>query len=220
MNQKMVLSSTSWWWASTSLSWSELLMPLTSPWRISSCCVRTNEDLWSHSHPCQSRTWNRNLLRRSKTRGKRLMKVKNFQNSAEHCHTTVVVLSYLLTVLETEPPALVAARACRLEGFWLGLDSVLESRSPDSRLNDVVQLSYTAPSLRSNTDISDSEVSSNVVIFHQTALRSICLHDWLTVLGFVLAFSCRMEHAFLMALPSSSTSVYDGGSNISFTERS
>lgn len=90
------------------------------------------------------------------------MRVRNLRSDAEHRYMPAVVTSSLLTVLETEPPALVAARARRLEGFWLGLESVLESRSPDSRLNDVVQLSYTAPSLCSGTDNSDSEVSSNV----------------------------------------------------------
>lgn len=102
------------------------------------------------------------------------MKVKNFQNNTEHHYTPAVVTSYLLIVLEMEPPALMAARARRLEDFWSGLESVLENKSPDSRLNDVVQLSYTLPSLRSSTDISDSEVNSNVVIFHQTF---VCLHD-------------------------------------------
>lgn len=56
--------------------------------------------------------------------------------------------------------ACVAARVARLENFWSGLGSVLESGSPDSRLNDVVQLSYTVPKLRSNTEISDAEVSN------------------------------------------------------------
>lgn len=93
---------------------------------------------------------------------------KELSEQLRASYTPAVVTSYLLIVLETEPPALMAARARRLEDFWLGLESVLESRSPDSRLNDVVQLSYTVPSLRSSTDISDSEVSSNVVIFHQT----------------------------------------------------
>ncbi|XP_075891417.1 sperm-associated antigen 17 isoform X2 [Nelusetta ayraudi] len=66
---------------------------------------------------------------------------------------------------ETEPPALMAARARRLEDFWLGLESVLENKSPDSRLNDVVQLSYTVPSFRSSTDISDSELQNGTRIF-------------------------------------------------------
>lgn len=104
------------------------------------------------------------MLRTSKTRGKRLKKVYNFLNKAKLRYTPDVVTSYLLIVLETEPPALRAARERRLEGFWLGLESVLESRSPDSRLNDVVQLSYTVPNLRSSSDISDSEVSSNVFL--------------------------------------------------------
>lgn len=71
---------------------------------------------------------------------------------------------YLLIVLEMEPPALRAARERRLEAFWSGLKSVLENTSPDSRLNDVVQLSYTVPNLRSSTDILDSEVGRNILL--------------------------------------------------------
>lgn len=63
-------------------------------------------------------------------------------------------------MLEPETAVIVAARVARLENFWSGLGSVLESGSPDSRLNDVVQLSYTVPKLRSNTEISDAGVSS------------------------------------------------------------
>lgn len=165
MNQKMVPCSTSWWWAFTSHSWSEHLMPLTCPWKTSSCCVRTNKTHWSRIHPCQSRTWNRNVPRTPRTGGKRWMKVCNFLIKAKLCYTPDMVTSSLLIVLETEPPALRAARERRLEAFWLGLESVLESGSPESRLNDVVQLSYTVPNLRSSTEISDSEVSSNVTYF-------------------------------------------------------
>lgn len=88
---------------------------------------------------------------------------KNFLNEAKFRCTPDVVTSYLLIVLETEPPALRAARERRLEGFWLGLESVLETGSPESRLNDVVQLSYTVPNLCSSSDFSDSEVSSSVL---------------------------------------------------------
>ncbi|KAM4536985.1 sperm-associated antigen 17 [Odontesthes bonariensis] len=46
-------------------------------------------------------------------------------------------------VLDTE----VAVQARKLDSFWSGLRAVLESGPPDSRLHDVVQLSYTVPDL-------------------------------------------------------------------------
>lgn len=56
------------------------------------------------------------------------------------------------------PAAEVHGRA-ELDLFWFGLRPVLDSGPPQSKLHDVVQLSYTAPDLSSHTQNPDAEVS-------------------------------------------------------------
>lgn len=50
-----------------------------------------------------------------------------------------------------------AVQERKLNEFWSGLRSVLDSGPPDSRLHDVVQLSYTVPHFLLPFDAQDPE---------------------------------------------------------------
>lgn len=56
------------------------------------------------------------------------------------------------------------AKARKLDLFWSGLRPVLDSGPPESKLHDVVQLSYTVPQLSSHTQGPEAEVRPDVTV--------------------------------------------------------
>ncbi|KAI4808604.1 hypothetical protein KUCAC02_000658 [Chaenocephalus aceratus] len=73
---------------------------------------------------------------------------------------------------QTTSPVLDSAEVhgrAELDLFWFGLRPVLDSGPPQSKLHDVVQLSYTAPDLSSHTQNPDAELEIGNQIFEGVA---------------------------------------------------
>ncbi|KAK5893650.1 hypothetical protein CgunFtcFv8_006504 [Champsocephalus gunnari] len=73
---------------------------------------------------------------------------------------------------QTTSPVLDSAEVhgrAELDLFWSGLRPVLDSGPPQSKLHDVVQLSYTAPDLSSHTQNPDAELEIGNQIFEGVA---------------------------------------------------
>lgn len=78
-----------------------------------------------------------------------------------------ITSSFPLCVPEAEVHGSVelAEQARKLDLFWSGLRPVLDSGPPDSKLRDVVQLSYTVPDLGPPIDTQEPEAEVSWICF-------------------------------------------------------
>lgn len=84
---------------------------------------------------------------------------KTHHNSSVYPDFYIFTLSFPLCVPEAEVHGSeeLAGHARKLDLFWSGVRPILDSGPPESKLHDVVQLSYTAPSLCPPVHTQDTE---------------------------------------------------------------
>lgn len=118
-----------------------------------------------------------------------------------HC-TSLFPLCVCVCVLQIEGPttADLAEQARKLDLFWTGLGPALDSVAPESRLHDVVHLSYTVPQLLCPTSGPEAEVRPGLTV--------LMIYFLLLVLALNLCVcSWRWESTSSGVWPASSTTV-------------